>query len=64
MVAFSISSGVTSTNVSLKNGDTCYVKNGGKVVGTTIAAGGWMSVELGGIVSGVTNCSVGRAIRP
>jgi autotransporter passenger strand-loop-strand repeat protein len=60
MTQYTVSSGHTSTGITLGLNDTMYVQSGGKAVKTTITSGGYLSISAGGSASGSKIGSSGR----
>jgi fibronectin-binding autotransporter adhesin len=54
MTTYSVTSGVTSSGITLGNGGTEYVYSGGRTVGTTVGYGGAEIVDSGGTGSVTT----------
>jgi len=52
--AYTVSSGVTSTSVTLNNDDSLTVLSGGHAVSTTVSGGSFEYISRGGVASGTT----------
>ena len=62
MTAYIVSSGHTSSGITLKNGDSLIVDSGGHVISTVVRGGGSeLTVESGGTASG-TKLQIGGVI--